>query len=313
MASTRKQLKKRWEEPPGRAILERLHQRILALDSPDSREPRELFSLLEGLPFRDEVAGGRDLRGVPLEGGVRGVDFSGWDFSYAKLEFSLVDCDLRGARFDEAVVNGSITNDLRGASFRKANLRGGFFQGVDARNCCFDGAKLMSAGFQGANLEGSSFQGANCNGAIFVGANLVGCNFQGAILDEASLQEVRLDKTTDLRGASLINLFNEDHRDNAGRLLHAGTDWRLATYDETTRSGEDSSAQAIEVLGALVKRLEGEREPRGQRLLELTNQLRGELRQHYQDSWYEQLLARVPADERGWAEERVAEAVRSLV
>lgn len=236
MASKR-ELVERWKQEPGKTILERINEFFFGLQMPKhGRSSAEAFAMLDGLPFRDEVPNGRDLRGASLNGGVHELDFHECDFSYAELGMNLVNCDLGRARFDEVSGGGNvILKTLTGASFRKAKLRGCFFQNADVRDCNFDGAVLVGASFEGADLRGSSFRQATCKRTKFLGANLLGADFEKAVLDEAVFQEVRLDKTTNLRGASLVGLFHQDLKNRAGTVIARGVDPRLASYDDTTR------------------------------------------------------------------------------
>jgi hypothetical protein len=181
------------------------------------------------------------------------MDFSNTDFSFSDVG-SFFHCDLTGARFDESVSEGSSFHQrLDGASFRKVKFRKCYFKQASSRGCCFDDARLPSSYFDQSDLSGSSFAGADCKGVCFVGANLIGCDFRGAKLDEAQFQEAKIDKTTDFRGASLVNVWTEDRYDNSGKLFQRGVDLRQATFDETTQFGDDPLAYPLEILNALVK------------------------------------------------------------
>ena len=102
--ATKKQLVNRWLDEPGRSIAARIRQMILdyaELLRPLSEKAYEvtglyfiptewlppfdamsIFDLLAGLPFHDEIANGRDLRGIPCIGGCEEWDFSDTNFSF---------------------------------------------------------------------------------------------------------------------------------------------------------------------------------------------------------------------------------------
>jgi uncharacterized protein YjbI with pentapeptide repeats len=311
--TSKKELVARWKSEPGRAILERVHAFFRETQSSGhGRSSRELFALLEGLPFRDEVSGGRDLRAASLGGGTRELDLQGCDFTYARLTFNLAQCDLGGARFDQvAAGNGVITDRLDGASFVGAKLRGTFFQGARAHNCRFDDAVLNGASFEHADLEGSSFRNADCRRAKFTAANLAGCDFRGARLDEAVLQEARVDEDTDLRGASLVNVFDRDLRDRAGNIVARGTDWRRARIDGTTVRGTDALAASRELIDAVLQLAEASQRPWAPTVVDLLRRARAN--PGAENVWYDELLAVVEPEARGEVERLVAEAMRSLL
>src|SRR5262249_6001142 len=120
----KKQLVNRWLEEPGRSIAARI--RAILIDYSDKVRPLEwkayeetglyiiprewlphfdtgvIFDQLAGLPFRDEVANGRDLRGLVSFGGDSEWDLRNTDFSYLpKTEgHSFAECYLDGSIFD---------------------------------------------------------------------------------------------------------------------------------------------------------------------------------------------------------------------
>ena len=167
-----------------------LQGRIGAPASPKSTisEPEELES--------------EDLRNADFFG----VDLSGWSFHR---------CDLRGVRFDGAVLtSGRITQcNVEGASFRGANLQGVRFHGQwfqsgvgptiagsEMANCDFEDADLTGALMAGVNLRGANFRNAILNGVDFRGINsavpngfepkdadLSGAVFDGAKSDSSTI------------------------------------------------------------------------------------------------------------------------------
>lgn len=311
--TSKKELVARWRTEPGRTILERVHAffretQLLG----HGRSSRELFALLDGLPFREEVPGGRDFRAAALGGGTRDLDLAGCDFAFAKLTFNLAQCNLAGARFDEvATGNGVITDRLDDASFVGAKLRGTFFQQAHAHNCRFDDAVLSGASFERADLAGSSFRNADCRRAKFVGANLSGCDFRGARLDEAVLQEARVDETTDLRGASLVNVFDRDVRDRAGNLVARGTDWQRARVDATTVHGTGQSAASREWIDVALRLAEASERPWAAAAIDVLHRARASATDD--NAWYDELLAAVGPGARAEVEGLVAQAMRDLL
>src|SRR5262245_56103164 len=96
--ASKRALKQRWKHEPGKSILQQvwnLSQELWRLKH--GRSSDELFALLHGLPYREEVANGRDLRGASF-GGVRHLDLRDCDFSYGDVG-DFVDCELSGAKF----------------------------------------------------------------------------------------------------------------------------------------------------------------------------------------------------------------------
>jgi len=313
MTATSKQLKKRWTEGAGFRIKESLQLHLLEAGGLGAHATRNIFALLDGLPFREEVANGRDLRGISLQGGAfSSLDLSFCDFRFSKLNINIIQCNLNRSLFEEATIEGIITNTLVETNFRKSKLRKCFLENIDGRQSCFDGANLVDASFRNANLQGASFEKANCKGALFTGANVIGTNFRETILDRAAFQDVTLDKTTDLRGASLINLFHEEHRNNFGKLIGNATDWRKAQYDETTRIGNDHSIECMEIIATLKEELQKSKATEDKELLDSLLMLERELPLENISRWYEDLLSRLPKEKHGWIEIQMAETIRKL-
>jgi len=262
--ATKKQLLNRWREGPGRSMADRIRSILieyaealgpLELKAHEMtglyRIPREwlppfdtkaIFDLLAGLPYRDEVANGRDLRGIPSTGGCQEWDLTNTNFSHLpKTEgHSFAECHLDGAVFDESDGDFSFVRcPLRKVRFRKVHfrptrVRGGFCGG-DCVECDFSNARMTKAVFLGnANLQGSSFVQADLTWANLSGCDLRGCDFRGANLANAAIQESIIDNSTDFRGANLVGLSWRDRHDNFGNLFKRGTDWRQGKYDSTT-------------------------------------------------------------------------------
>ena len=186
--ATRGELVSRWMREPGKTILKQVQAFLDALAPGHLRRAQELFALLEGLPYRDEVPSGRDLRGASLSGSIYGLELTDCDFSFAQLDLDFVNCVLSGARFDEAQASGMmLLKDLNRASFRRSRLVDCYFRDAVARECCFDGATLTGSSFAGADLRGSSFLDAKCRRATFTQATLSGCDFRRAIVDDPTV------------------------------------------------------------------------------------------------------------------------------
>jgi uncharacterized protein YjbI with pentapeptide repeats len=177
---------------------------------------------------------------------------------------------------------------------------------------CFEGAKLTACSFDGSNLVGASFRNANCKDSSFQHADLTGCDFRGANLEGTLWLDLRIDKTTDLRGARLINMFNQDYTDKLGRFT-AGTDWRLATYDETTQFGNDPYPDQAEFLDAVLARLAEGDAPELQDLRPRFEALKVTLRQNFDSRWLENLLVELPAPRRDRLQRLLDEAMRDLL
>jgi len=299
---------------PGLSIQRRILDFLVPLEPGHGRSSSEIFDLLAGLPYRDEVPNGRDFRGADFMGGDE-FDFSDTDFSFSPNLSYFVHSDLSRAKFDECRDErgnwgGSV---LDGASFRRVRFRAPYMAHVRARNVCFDEAKLLNAGFQDADLSGSSFRGANLKGAQFYGANLRGCDFRGANFDQSALRNVEVDGTTDFRGANLVNAYLEDRYDNAGNLFGKGIDLKATKTDSTTRLGEDPSAISIEELRASIRELRKRPEPCAVRIRTIVEAVVQDLRQSYFDGAIDRVIAQLTPEERELYDEVLDDAFRSLL
>src|SRR5690349_5290189 len=97
--ANKKELVDRWTRGPGLTILRSRLEFIKSRNSVDlAADRREMLRILEGLPYREEVASGGDLRGA-MFGGVSDLDLSHWDFSNGTMISNMFRCDLRLARF----------------------------------------------------------------------------------------------------------------------------------------------------------------------------------------------------------------------
>lgn len=232
----KKILIERWKSGIGKNILNKINEFCFKLQMPKHGQSSDtIFLMLDGLPYREEISNGRDLRGIQLGGGVHELDFSATDFSYSSLQMNFVNCNLSNSIFYEAQATNCIfLNQLSNADFKRAKLNGCFFHNAVALNCHFDESTLKNASFENALLNGSFFVDCNCQQAKFLGANLLNCDFRNANLEEAVMQNAKLDNTTDLRGANLKNLFYKDKFDIHGNLVAKGIEWKVARYDDNT-------------------------------------------------------------------------------
>src|SRR5919199_1583530 len=107
--ANKRELTERWLREPGKSILKQINDLCFGMQLPGhGHRSEEIFALLDGLPYREEVANGRDLRGATLAGGVHELDFRECDFTFARLGMNFVNCDLMGVRFDDVAGGGNI-------------------------------------------------------------------------------------------------------------------------------------------------------------------------------------------------------------
>jgi uncharacterized protein YjbI with pentapeptide repeats len=260
--ASKKALISRWDDEPGKSIVARIAQLLVAYE--DATRPLEwkayeatglylipkeslppfdtqsIFDLLSELPHRDEVANGRDLRGMDSMVGHEDWDFCDTDFSFLNRGYSR----FFESKLDRAVFDGSqgrfdfMRGTLHKVSIREVNFtwgRPGSFIGSNCCECDFTGAQLKQTLFcEGADLRGSCFAGADLTWAQLIGCDLRACDFRGATLANTYIQETIIDKSTDFRGANLIGLRWQERRDKYGNLHKRGSDWRQGTSDGTT-------------------------------------------------------------------------------
>lgn len=172
----------RWETPKGRE----LKAKIVA----DVKHNRGegLPQILEGFLYVNEVPGGRDLRGITLEGeDLAEGTFGKCDMSWSSLARSnlqradlrgatlkradLTDANLSMARFDFADCSRAdfSRSSLDGTHFKEARLTGAVFEGADVSRASFESASMAKANFRQAKLEQTNFFNADCNNSNFDG------------------------------------------------------------------------------------------------------------------------------------------------
>jgi uncharacterized protein YjbI with pentapeptide repeats len=313
--ATRNELINRWKQEPWSTVDRKLYESIVEYSNRPAESPPPdldaLFDLLDGLPYREEVPSGRDLRASSVPG-ARGLDLHDTDFSYCAGIASFRDCDLSRARLDQ--IRGEI-NRLRGqfveTSFRKAKIGKAWLSDSRFDQCRFDGADLRSANFRRSDLRGSSFREANCGFADFLDCDVRGCDFRGADLANALFRNVKIDETTDLRGANLIALQADAHYDFAGQLVSPATDWRVARWDETTLTGEDTYASDRRLLELVIEAASQEQDPWASRIAERARQWL-KTPDQLPDSWDERLIETVDPANREEASDLIQRAFMEL-
>ena len=311
--ATRKQLLDRWKTAPGAAIQDRIKQWVSAQAARQWTRPdaAELYALLAGLPYRDEVASGRDLRGSAFAG-ARNLDLARADLSYCSQLGSLDGCDLTRSVCDAVKLAFSVKGTFVETSFKGARMVGTYGSGSTFTRCDFTGANLKNIHWAGSDFRGSVFVDANLEGADLQRADLRGCDLRRAKLDFAMFRQLTLDATTDLRGASLVGLVHDDHRDNAGNLVLRGTDWKAARWDETTRTGAAPGVQEAELLAIVARAARKVRAPWAARLAEHAARVERDVRADPSIAWEDALFAPFSPAERAEIEPFVQDATLSF-
>lgn len=314
MTTTKRKLQQRWKEAPGSEILVKLNDFFTqTVAAPAARRSADhILELLQRVPLREEVPGGRDLRGAVLAAAAD-LDLSHFDLSHATV-VNLIRCDLRDARFDGS--SGDASNfggsNLDGTTFRKAKLPRFRASQAQLRNSNFEGAELSGSSFQGCVLTGTSFKNAKCKRVNFSKADLRGCDFGGALLDEASFVEAMIDRTTNFRGASLLNATAIPARDRVpGAPLSAEDFWRAGTWDDSTRGGVDAAQREADVIDALLAVLHDTGTAQAERVAEHVRRTRAEL-SRLGDAWGRALFDAVTPEDRPFTESAVSRALKRL-
>ena len=173
---------------------------------------------------------------------------------------------------------------------------------------------MYQTSFEGTDLRGSTFRGAMCKGTAFAGTDIRECDFRGAILEEASFIDAKIDKTTDFRGASLINAYHNDNYDKARNLVGRGVDLRQATYDETTKFGQDPLAFPLEVNQRAIEIATGDYGPAGLKLAAFFQRWTDHLleRGEIDNDWANEQIANLSPDDHAIYEQIMDDTFRSL-
>ncbi|KAB2912061.1 MAG: pentapeptide repeat-containing protein [Hyphomicrobiaceae bacterium] len=198
--------------------------RFARLDRTDLHQADMTGSELDGASFV-----GADLRNVWVQcsnldellltddrRAARCASARGVNFSKARLaEARMIGIDLRGARLEEAQMQGAVLAhglmagaDFAGARLDRADLTGGVsLQGANfllasLQGADLTGAKLQVADFSNAGLQGANLSIANLEGAVLRDAELEGASMQLSKLHGANFSGARM-QGTDLAGASV--------------------------------------------------------------------------------------------------------------
>jgi len=163
------------------APLERMQQRVQAIQQALPARPPAPTGEFAGKSFRQRNFTGQDLRGAVFAGS----DLTGALFAGANLE----EADLRGADATKADFTGANLGRARldGCTLSKAKLLG-----VQAADASFDNAALEQADLSGANLRNANLQQVRAEKAVFRKACLVGANLEFADLGKADLCDADL-------------------------------------------------------------------------------------------------------------------------
>jgi uncharacterized protein YjbI with pentapeptide repeats len=255
--ATKKELIDRWKKEPWIGVDKKIYD--YCIDKSINAQPgvlsdlKPLLPLLEKLPFQEELKNRNDFRGSSFLG-ANNMDLSDCDFSYCGKIGGFKDCVAKNAVFDHSrgplyEVEGTFID----TSFQSAQIGKAWMSRSVFHRCNFAKASLKSAKITESDLRGSSFRNADLKHAQLTSSDLRGCDLRGADLTGAVFLGLKIDKTTDLRGAILYGMFCKTQRDIYGRLVIKGTDYRKATYDETTKYGEDPLVFERELLNRIIR------------------------------------------------------------
>ncbi len=309
--ASKTELRSRWNYEPGSSIIRQMWSLCHRPPVEHGFDSSVLIGLLDGLPFRNEVENGRDLRGAKF--GANDLDLQEWDFSYAQLG-DFFRCNLTRACF-YAAEGRSInlaSSILDEASFQNSKLRSCYLANAKARKCQFDRAMLRGANFEYANVSGSCFRHSSCVGVKFLGADLRGCDFQNAVLDRVVFQEAKIDKTTDFRGASLTNVYYEDVYNREGGCIARGVDLRAAIFDDKTVFKSDPRIIGIEILESALKVAEAMSADAAKRILAVLKEQKKKMAVAYSENWGSEILEKLDEQERVLFNRIIEEAYRNL-
>ena len=164
-----------------------------------------------------------------------GVALRGVRFHQAKLDKATfcsdgeLVCDLVGADFSGASLNGATFQNCTVADFGGASLNGATFQNCTVAD--FTGVSLNKANFQNCNLTGADFAGAGLNGANLQNCNLTGADFTGTVLTGATITSKALNgcrfDNLDLTNTTLGYLPPVSARDKSNPISFRGAKIKL--------------------------------------------------------------------------------------
>ncbi len=116
---------------------------------------------------------------------------------------TFTDCNFEGAKTPWKVKDyfsyEPPTHFLK-CKFFNCNLKHVSFFDIDMTQSSFNKSQLNNANLSGANLSGTNFYNADLSGANLSGANLSGANFQGS-----TLENIIIDRNTNLQGAKFCD------------------------------------------------------------------------------------------------------------
>lgn len=232
-AATVKQLRDRWKQSPWmerNAALREWFAGRIGYVGPLRDKSDDLDGFLEGLPFRDEVPSGVDLRGSSVDG-MRRVAFEGLDASHcgalAPVQSSFVEC-----RFVKTGPWHDVWGSFRRCVFTSARMQRVSFVGGPITDCNLDSANLLRAKALRVDFRGSTFRGANLRRVELGECDLRGCDFTDADLTDALLTGSVIDETTIFHGARLISVTTD--QDWGPPERQSRLDLTIGQFDERT-------------------------------------------------------------------------------
>jgi uncharacterized protein YjbI with pentapeptide repeats len=234
--ATKKQLIDRWKTEPWNRVNQQIENWIIEQASKEwcNSNIKEIFLLLEGLPYRDELENGKDLRGSAFSGAMK-IDLRKIDFSYCPNIYGFDNCNLTNSRLD--YISGNVERlqgQFKNVSFIGSKLSKTWMSHSKFINCDFSKANLNNAKMHQSVFRSCNFQGAKLNNADLQNSDIRGCNFNEADLSYVMFRGIKLNKTTNLIGANLSNIIDEDQFDFNGKIVIRGTNYREATFNKTT-------------------------------------------------------------------------------
>ncbi len=184
----------RWETPKGRE----LKAKVVA----DAKKNRGegISEILRDFLYVSEVAHGRDLRCITLEGeDLSDAIFGKSDMSWCSLaRSSLARADLKSASLKRADLTDADLSlarldfaDCSRADFSRSRLDGTHFKEARATGAVFEGSDVSRATFDSAQLTKCNFRGAKREQANFFNADVNNSNFDGAALDKVAARPAK--------------------------------------------------------------------------------------------------------------------------
>lgn len=240
--ATKQQLIARWETQEGQQKVESLYQ-YFKVPAKLSVTLEQLHTLVDSLPYTDEVAPNLDWRGLHLGKDIyiRDLDLPRVRLDYSALRGNLHDGNWSGAVFDGADVTSlSFGLDLTRASFIKVNARKVRFTQSTLTGANFSEAKLIGAYLNKVPCNGANFSNADMRDSSCLGTDLRGANLTGTNLVRASLGHVLFDASTKIEGANFTGTSLSENfkafvveRGGQPNPYEKPPDYDLAVFDAT--------------------------------------------------------------------------------